>query len=178
LLSDPKGGTVNDPYDVLDCALRSQYLTLGDLQRALVWHRLPLELRSALAEAIAAGASRGTVLRLLWQVRMQQFVKTPDSTVERSQSKVKLLLGLLHLRYREGRLAADELLSLAFHYADSYICGLNARPSLRLRDELLSTEAKASEASLIAKLFEEYTPFAEGYVKEWGFGMEPNLTNG
>ncbi len=158
-----------DPYDILDCALRSRYLTPGDLPSAPIWDRLPAELRSALAEALAAGKSLRAVVSLVWQVRARLLGKPPaDPTGERTRSVVGLRLGLLYLGYREGRMGAAELLTRAFHVADSYVCGVNGRPFLQLRRELETGGVDGPAYARVAELFAPYTALAADCVGRWG----------
>jgi hypothetical protein len=153
-----------DQFDVLDSALRSRYLELDALPAAPVWGHLPGELRAALADALAAGEQLGAALRLVWQIRAQLLGK-PDSSDTRTQETAALLLGLLYLRHRERRLEAGELLTRAFHVADSFVCGVDPRPFLRLRREL---EAGVPDGGRVAALFAPYTAPAEQCAQQWG----------
>jgi hypothetical protein len=153
-----------DTFDVLDCALRSGYLELAALTAAPIWGRLPSELRTALADALAAGEPLGTVRRLVWQVRARLLGK-PDSSEALNEAYVALRLGLLALRHREGGLETDELLIRGFHIADSYVCGVDPRPFLRLRRALAAGEP---DGGRVAVLFEPYTAPAEQCVQQWG----------
>jgi hypothetical protein len=157
-----------DQFDALDGALRSRYLRLDALPSAPIWERLPSELRTALAGALAANEPLGTVLRLLWQIRAQLLGK-PESSKARGEERATLLLGLFALRHYESRLDTRELLSRAFHVADSYVCEIDARPFLRLRSAL---DAGEPERGRIAALFEPYVAFAEQSIQHWG--LRPN----
>ncbi len=160
---------MDDPYDVLDCALRSRYLAPVDLPRTAFWRRLPAELRSALAEALADDASLKAVVPLVWQVRARLLGK-PATDYERTRATARLRLGLLYLAYREGRMGADELLSRAFQVADSYVCGVDARPFARLRGELQAGGSGESAAPHIAALFAPYGESAAECVGRWELG--------
>ena len=163
---------MNDPYDILDCALQSRYLTLADLPKASVWHHLPAQLRSALASALDEGEPLGTVLRLVWQVRARHLDKpSADRAGEQTRATAELRLGLLHLRYREGRIGADELLTRAFHVADSYVCSVDGRPFLQLRRELQAGRLSGSAAARVADVFAPYTELAAQCVERWGLGI-------
>jgi hypothetical protein len=166
---------MDDPFDVLDAALRSRYLAPADLPSVSFWHRLPTELRSVFSDALARGASLKTIVPLVWQVRARLLGK-PAADYERTQFTVELRLGLLHLIYCEGRIGADELLSSASRVADSYIwsesdredCCAAARPFQRLRSEL-ATEGQAGAAmDRIAVLFAPYTAIAKECIERWG----------
>jgi len=160
---------VNDPYEILDCALRSRYLALADLPSAPVWHRLPAELRSALADALAAGKSLRDIVPLVWQVRMRLLGKpAADRTGERTRATVELRLGLMYLGYREGRMGAADLLTRAFHVADSYVCGMDGRPFLQLRRELEAGGVDGPAGARVAELFAPYTVLAAECVERWG----------
>lgn len=163
---------MDNPYDILDCALRSRYLAPADLPKAPLWHRLPAELRSTLTDALAVGGTLKVVLPLVWQVRARLLGRpVEDRAGERTRAAARLRLGLLHLRYREGRSGADELLTRAFHVADSYVCGVDARPFLQLHRELKATEASGSTEARVAELFAPYTAFAEECVEHWGLAL-------
>jgi hypothetical protein len=160
---------VNDPYEVLDCALRSRYLALEDLPSAPVWDRLPAELRSALADALAAGQSLWAVVPLVWQVRARLLGKPlADRTGERTRLMVELRLGLMYLGYREGWMRAGELLTRALHVADSYVCSIDGRPFLQLRHELEAGGVDVPADARVTELFAPYTMLAEEYVEYWG----------
>jgi hypothetical protein len=161
-----------DQFDALDCALQSRYLELDALPAALIWGHLPGELRAVLADALAVGEPLGTVRRLVWQIRAQLLGK-PDSSDARTKETAGLQLGLLHLRHREGRLEAGELLTRAFHVADSYVCGIDPRPFLRLRGEMAAGEP---DGGRVAALFTPYTAPAEQCVQQWG--LRPGTVTG
>jgi hypothetical protein len=164
---------VDDPYDILDCALRSRYLAPEDSPKATVWHNLPAELRSALADALASGADLRRVVPLIWQVRTR--LHGPPSRQEadgRTQATVRLRLGLLYLCYREGRIGAEELLSRAFQVADSYVCDVDARPFARLCRELRGGTSVESVAPRVAALFSLYLAPAVGCVESWGLRLQ------
>jgi hypothetical protein len=72
---------------------------------------------------------------------------------------------LLYLLHREGKLGASELLTKAFHIADSYVCGVEPRPFLRLRREF---ETNGPNEASLATLFAPYTAFAEQCLQQWG----------
>ncbi len=159
---------MDDPYDVLDCVLRSRYLAPADLPHTPFWHRLPIELQSALTDALASDASLKVVVPLVWKVRARLLGK-PTGDYERTRATVRLRLGLLYLGYRKGRIAADELLSSAFHVADSYVCGVDAKPFVWLRHELQASGLGESAAPQIAALFAPYEALAAECVGHWGF---------
>ncbi len=127
-----------------------------------------------MSDAIAAGEPLRTVVPLVWQIREQLFGKTESSDTRTDETQtsdteteetVALLLGLHHLRYLEGRSNANELLTHAFHIADSYVCKVDSRPFLRLRRDL---EAGNSDGNRLAALFVPYTSIAERFVQQWG----------
>jgi hypothetical protein len=149
-----------DTFDVLDCALRTRFLEVDDLPATPIWSRLPAEL----AVLLLADEPLGGLLRLVWQVR-EQLLGKPDRGDARTRATATLQLGLLFLRHQEGRLEADELLTRAFHVADSYVCGVDPRPFLRLRREL---EAGSSDRGRVAALFAPHTALAEQCVQQWG----------
>ena len=166
---------MDDPYDVLDCALRSRYLAPADLPRTPFWLRLPAELRSALAEVLAGDASPKVVVPLVWQVRARLLGK-PTTDYERTRATTRLRLGLLYLAYREGRIGADELLSRAFHVADSYVCDVDARPFAQVRRELEGGASGELAEPRLAALFAPYADLAVECVGRWGLG--PPLKGG
>jgi len=141
-------------------------MALADLPRAPFWRLLPDQLQAELANTLAAGEPRGTAIRLLWSVR-ERLLGKPSTDYERTRARCRLRLGLMYLTYRERRMEAYELLSRAFHVADSYVCGLDGRPFLRLRRELEGAEAAAAHDSL-SELFAPYVAEAEECVARWG----------
>jgi hypothetical protein len=77
---------MDDPFDVLDCALRSRYVAPEALPALPVWERLPSELRAGLTHALAAGQPLGKVVPLVWRVRAELHGKPePDESGERTR---------------------------------------------------------------------------------------------
>ena len=160
---------MDDLFIILDCALRSRYLASKSLPDLPVWKKLPDELRTALEDALATEKPCRLVI---WQVRVELPGKPErDYTGERNEAMVALQLGLLYLKYREGRLDFVELLSHAFHVADSWICNVEARPFLRLRADLVAGQP---DDGRLEELFAPYTGLAEVCVARWGLRGEPN----
>ena len=151
-----------DTFDVLDCALRTHFLEVEDLPATPIWNRLPAEL--AAAALLFSDEPLGDLLRFVWQVR-EELLGKPDSSDARTQATATLQLGLLFLRHQEGRLEVGELLTRAFHAADSYVCGVDPRPFLRLRREL---EAGSPDSGRVAALFAPHAALAEQCVQQWG----------
>jgi hypothetical protein len=163
-LSDRREATaegVVDIFDVLDCALRTRFLAVEDLPTAPIWRCLPVELSAALA---LTDEPPGDALRLIWQVR-ERLLGKPECSEERTRATAALRLGLLALMHRDGRLEVGELLTQAFHVADSYVCGVDPRPFLHLRGELASGNP---DGGRLAELFAPYAAAAEQHVQQWG----------
>jgi hypothetical protein len=155
---------VFDVFDVLDCALRSGYLAPEALPTTQLWSRLPEELRSSLADAFVTRKRLDTAL--VWQVRRALLGKpASDESGERTRTTAALLLGLLYLMYRDGRLEAAELLTRAGRVADSYVCDVAPRPFFRLRAELATG---GSDEGRVAALFSPYLERAEQCIRQWG----------
>jgi hypothetical protein len=167
---------MDDPFAVLDCALRSRYVAPEALPALPVWERLPSELRTGLTHALAAGQSLAEVVPLVWRVRAELHGKPePDESGERTRATAALRLGLLYLAHREGRLGQAELLTHAFHVADSYVCGVDPRPFLRLRTELA---AGRPDGGRLTALFAPYAGPAERCVARWGLSRGPQPAGG
>lgn len=156
---------MDELHHVLICGLRCGYLSRKSLPHTAIWGRLPEELRSALAEALARDEPIHSALTR-WR-RQVGFQPTRDDTGQRTQYAVDLQLGLLYLRYRDGRIGARELLTQAFHIADSYACHQDGRTFLELRR---SAETGGEVESRITELFGPYQPVAEVAVEQWGLG--------
>lgn len=155
-----------DLFLALICALRSGYAAVADLPGLPAWGRLPATLRGPLGEAVAAGATLREVSPLIGRARVEHLgPPAPDDTGERTREIVALLLGLLALAHREGRLGPAELLTRAWRVADSYVCDLDSWPFVRLGRALAAGEP---DGGRVAALFAEYIGPAEAAVERWG----------
>ncbi len=169
---------MDDPFDFLDCVLRSRYLAPVDLPSVPFWNRLPAELRSELANALVVDSSLRAIVPLVWQVRERLHGKR----VATSTGMPELMLGLLHLRNREGRIEVDELLTRACHIANSYAslrdpadrhdCCAAGRPFIQLRRELREGNLIGSIEGRIGGLFAPYTEIAMKCVQYWGLAIQ------
>lgn len=167
---------MHDLLHVLDCALRSRYVVPGALPGLPVWERLPSELRAGLTHAVATGQPLREVVRLVMRVRAELHGKpVPDESGDLTLGTAALRLGLLYLAYREGWLGPTELLTQAFHVADSYECGVDPRPFLRLRAELA---AGRPDGGRVAELFAPYIGPTERCVAGWGLNRGPQPAGG
>jgi len=153
-----------DVYTALDVALRSQYLTTFTLPAAPIWGQMTAELRSAFVVALASGG-RKTALAAMWSIRELRHGK-PYWGDGRDTFHVRLKLGMLYLAHLKGNFGADELLSHAFHTADSYVWD---KPQQRdFLDRRREVNRVGPDAGNLAALFAPYLDAATQCVEEWG----------
>ena len=166
---------IDDPFEILSAVVRSRYLAMADLPKVPFWNRLPVELQNALNDAIAAKAGLNEVAKTTLKLRVTMFGDPLSRSDDTQNEFVFLMLGLIYLSYREGRIGWDELLARAFHIGDSYLVRVGefyerhgGAPFAKLRHELSDRDFIDTDEARIDSLFEPYRAIAKKHVELWG----------
>lgn len=159
----------DDPFQILDCAIRSRYLAVPDVPFVPFWNKLPESLQIQLKIALSQDSDMGKILRLIWKVRKELFGEIQNDVADRrNKIFVPLVIGLMYQTYLEGRMTVSELLSLSFHKADSYTnCGVDPCPFLWLRDDFDATGATLENQKELDLLFQPFINASSEYIQQF-----------
>lgn len=158
----------DDPFEILDCALRSRYLSLTDIPNVPFWNKLPGPLQNQIRLALSQGHDLVAIRRMIGKVRKDLLGEnTNDLNCNRNKIYAPLVIGLMYHSYLDGKMTVSELLESSFHKADSYTdCGIAGPPFLWLQDDFAATGETLENQNKLAMLFKPFINASQKYIPQ------------